>query len=207
MKMKTVSILVFRIITPCSLQITTSASREHITSNLLRWRWKHYVPPKRWSRRTEQHGAIPEDNTIYHDRGNLRPYPDVSGGQNISFLLQLTTDAWSEITGLLQALQMNWHRITTGAANELAEAYYRRCEWIGRGLLEALWLNWQRFTTGAVNELAEVYYRRCEWTGTGLLQALRINWHRFNTGDANELAQDYYRRCEWTGRGLLQALW
>jgi hypothetical protein len=30
---------------------------------------------------------------------------------------------------LLQELRMNWQRLTTGAKNELAEAYYRRKEW------------------------------------------------------------------------------
>ena len=43
---------------------------------------------------------------------------------------------------------MNWHRITTGAKNELAEGY-----------------------SGAANELSQAYYRCQERTGRGLLQA------------------------------------
>ena len=101
-----------------------------------------------------------------------------------------------KFTGLLKELRMDWHRITTGTANELAQDYYRRCECTGTGLLQALRMHWHRITAGVANPLAQDYYRRCVWTGKVLLQALRMNWHRITTGTANELAQDCYRHCE-----------
>ena len=163
--------------------ITTSASREHATSNLLRWRWKQYVPPKLWSRRTEQHGALQEDNMIYHDWGNLRPYSDVSGGQNISFLLQAYH--WC-LEWNLQVYYRRYKRTGRGLLQELRMN--------GRGLLQALRMNCHRLTTGTKNKLSQAYYRSQEWTDRGLLHALRMNCHTLTTGAKNELAEAYYRR-------------
>ena len=86
------------------------------------------------------------------------------------------------------------------------QAYYNRYKWTGTVLLQALRMHWHSITTDTANALAQEYDRHCVCTGTVLLQALRMHWHRIITGTAYALAQDYYRHCLCTGTGLLQAL-